>query len=245
MLFGLDLSWIWRTRAERGRLPLGLSVLWGLVFHPVPEKEAKNKALVGTTFGFLAPWARVRRHMLAAPRCQMVSKTLTDAFENEINNVLAAASARPTALDSLDLLSAARGVWRPPPVDESERVLSIRGADPPPNHRPPCRPFLNLLHNYTAPLKMAWLRAPQIPQLLPLWLTFWGVETGNSGCDIPGAPKADTSKYEAPGVQLEPGSLDIRTTFPTLTVCTGRVENLRILVRLVSLLWGFTPSIWK
>lgn len=63
---------------------------------------------------------------------------------------------------------------------------------------------------------MAWLLASQIPQILPLWLTFWGVETSNSGCDIPGAPKADIYKYEAPGVQLEPGALDIRTTFPHL-----------------------------
>lgn len=63
---------------------------------------------------------------------------------------------------------------------------------------------------------MAWLPAPQMPRILPLWLTFWGLETSNSGCDTPGPPKADISKYEAPGVQLEPGSLDIRSTFSHL-----------------------------
>lgn len=181
---------------KRECLPSGLSVLWGLVFHPVPKK--------GKIKSFDSQETLIRSRGAFVMCCQICSDALTHVLERKINNLITALSGCPKARDSLNYLSAARAVWLLPPVYSSERVLSIRNASLPPFHRP-FQPVLSLLHNYPVsrhfsvlPLNLAWLHASQ---LLP---RLWGCRDHTAQHqwqrhhgDIPGATEADISKYEA------------------------------------------------
>lgn len=180
---------------KRECLPLGLSVLWGLVFHPVPEK--------GKIKSFDSQETLICSRDAFVMCCQICSDALTHALERKINNLIAALSGCPKALDSLNYLSAARAVWLLPPVYSSERVLSIRNASLPSTvHFSPSSVYSIITPFLGTSLSFLWTWRDCTP--VNSFSVCGGVETilpSISGSDtteiFQGATEADISKYEA------------------------------------------------
>lgn len=126
-----------RAGAQRERLPSGLSVLWGLVFHPVPGKGKKKtslgsqETLISLTWDIFPLCRRADKYVQRPDTCIKKQKKLSDCSFKRL----------PKGTWQLKL-AAARAVWLLPAVYSSKRVLSIGDAGLPLSHRPRSPPQL-------------------------------------------------------------------------------------------------------